>query len=231
MISIILVDDHVLYREGVRSVITKLSCYQTRVIGEAGSALEFFSLLSAGKIPDLVMLDIMLPDLSGVEIARRLKTEYPEIKIVMLSSEVTEELVTELLDIGVDGYLNKLARVENIQTALCTVIGGNQYYGRSVAKMMYDIYVSKQHVPKPPVKKGVFSKKSQNGSPKPIFTEREIEMINLLCDGKSIKEIADHHNISARTVEKHKSNILEKLGFSNLIGLVKYAIKEGIVEL
>ncbi len=137
MINVILVDDHILYREGLRSAMHKLP---VRIIGEAGSGAEFFMLLESGKVPELVMLDIVLPDISGVEIARRLKAEYPGIKILMLSSEVSEKLSTELLDIGVDGYLGKVARKEDIAMAISTVIGGSQYFGRSIAKMMYDIY-------------------------------------------------------------------------------------------
>lgn len=231
MLSVILIDDHVLYREGVRSAINKLSCSPIQIVGEAGSATEFFLLLENKTVPDLVLLDIMLPDLSGVEIARRLKAEYPEMKIIMLSSEVTEELVTDLLEIGVDGYLNKLARIDNIQTAICTVIGGNQYYGRSVAKMMYDIYVSRQYEKNATSKKGLFAGKSQMAQAESILSEREIEIISLFCDGKTAKEIADNLNISTRTVEKHKSNIMSKLGFSSYMDLVKYAIREGIIEI
>ncbi|HHT22518.1 MAG TPA: response regulator transcription factor [Bacteroidales bacterium] len=234
MISVIIVDDHAMYREGIRATMSKTACCPVKIIGEAGSAAEFFLLLSEGNIPELVVLDIMLPDLSGVEIARRLKSEYPEIKIIMLSSEVSEELITELLEIGVDGYLNKLARKEDIQAAFCTVIGGSQYFGRNVAKMMYDIYLNKQNKNTTPKKKSIFIGKKQKPSSEqthPILSEREQEIMRLLCDAKSVKEIAEQLCISTRTVETHKSNILHKLGFSNVVDLVKYGIKEGIVVL
>lgn len=232
MLKVIIVDDHALYREGVRSAISKLSCSHAEVIGEAGSGTEFFMLLDEGYIPDLVILDIMLPDMSGVEIAKTLKNENPDLKVIMLSSNVSEELITELLEIGVDGYLNKYAKIENIRTAICTILGGNQYFGRSVAKMMYDIYLGKQYA------HSVSSRKTNSqhqNYPKSqaadVFTEREKEIISLLCDGKPTKDIAEKLHISTRTVESHKSNILNKLGFTNIIELVKYAIKEGIVEL
>lgn len=233
MIKVIIVDDHALYRIGVSQAISKVSCFDIEVIGEAGSSTEFFTLITGGEIPDLVMLDIVLPDISGVEIARQLKKEHPDVKIIMLSSEVTEELITELLEIGVDGYLNKLARREDLQTALCTVIGGSQYFGRSVAKMMYEIYLGQQHGKNVENNNNSLLRKpiKENPSSESVLTTREIEVIRLLCDGEPVKIIADKLNISMRTVETHKSNILSKLGFSHFTDLIKYAIKEGIVTL
>ncbi len=233
MTTIISVDDHIMYREGIRAVISRSTCFPMQLIGEAGSASEFFALLSKGLIPDLVLLDIFLPDESGIEIARRLKADYPEVKIIMLSSQVSEELIAEILKIGVDGYMNKLARKEDIQNAICTVIGGSQYYGRSVSKLMHDIYLAKQHA------KDTTSEKSQRTvktaepchSCDSILTEREKEIISLLCEGITGKEIADKLGVSCRTIELSKSAILNKLGFSNSIDLVKYAIKEVILTL
>lgn len=234
MVKIFLVDDHALYRDGIRAALSKLTCFQTKIIGEAGSATEFFLSISAGKVPDLLLLDIMLPDLSGVEIARRMKKDYPDVKIIMLSSEVSEELITELIDIGVEGYLNKLARKEDIHAALCAVVGGSQYFGSNVAKMMYNIYLNQQFAKNTTQNKASLTAENQdenNTSDSITFTERELEIMRQLCDGKLIKEIAEELNISTRTVETHKNNILKKLGFSNLIDLVKYAIKEGITTL
>lgn len=229
MVKIILVDDHALYREGVRFSLQKIDNLPVNIIGEASSGAEFFIMLAAGKVPDMVLLDIMLPDTSGVEIARRLKKEHPEVKIIMLSAEVSEELISELLNIDVEGYLSKMASKTDIQTALRTVIGGCRYYGRSVAKMMYDIYLAQQKENKQPKSKSdkTLSKdKSSNH-----LTNREKEIIRLLCDGLQTKEVADKLNVSPRTVETHKNKILLKLGFSRATDLVKYAIRAGLVEL
>lgn len=229
MINIILVDDHALYREGVRFSLQKMDNLPINIIGEAASGKEFFLMLAAGKVPDMVLLDIMLPDTSGVEIARRLKKEYPDVMIIMLSAEVSEELISELLNINVEGYLSKMAHRADIQTAIRTVIGGCRYYGRSVAKMMYDIYLAQQEG-----YKQLNSKKNKTSSiGKSInqLTKREKEIICLLCDGLQTKEVADKLNVSPRTVETHKNKILLKLGFSRVTDLVKYAIKKGLVEL
>lgn len=232
MVKIILVDDHALFRDGVYSSLQKTDNLPVDIIGEAGSGAEFFMLLSPDNLPDLVLLDIVLPDMSGVEIARRLKKEYPGVKIIMLSAEVSEELITELLDIGVEGYLSKMARKEDIQTALRTVIGGCQYFGRSVAKMMYDIYLAQQQERKAPMSKSAVTEKDILSKEQPAFlTDREKKIVRLLCDGLQIKEVAKELNISPRTVETHKSKILLKLGFSRTTDLVKFAIKEGLAEL
>lgn len=232
MVKIILVDDHALFRDGLNSSLQKMENLPVDIIGEAGSGAEFFMLLSPDNLPDLVLLDIVLPDMSGVEIARRLKKEYPDVKIIMLSAEVSEELITELLDVGVEGYLSKMARKEDIQTALRTVIGGCQYFGRSVAKMMYDIYLAQQQGKKAPIRKSAAKEKDSLSKEEATFlTDREKEIIRLLCNGLQIKEVAEELNISPRTVETHKSKILLKLGFSRITDLVKFAIKEGLAEL
>ncbi len=220
-LNIILVDDHELYRVGIRTAITGTSGFKVNIQAEAESGADFFALLAAQPLPQMVLLDIILPDVSGVEIARRLKEEHPAIKIIMLSSEVSEELITELLDIGVDGYLCKLAKSKDIQRAIATVAGGMSYYGRSVARLMFDIYMKQRHG-----EHGAKKKKM----PKTKLTDKEKEVIKLLSDGLTIKEVADRLRISPRTVNSYKSTILTKLGFSHTVDLIKYAVKEGLAE-
>jgi DNA-binding NarL/FixJ family response regulator len=217
---IILVDDHALYRLGLRTAITAMEARLT-IIGECDSGKELSMLLQQNKIPDLVILDIRLPDESGITIARQLKKDYPQIKIIMLSSEVSSETVSELLEINVEGYLSKLAQMTDIEKAIRTVISENHYYGQSIAKIMYDVYL---------VKTGITPGKKLFTSKKEIaLTAREIEIIKYLCDGFSAKEIGDKLNVSYRTIETHRNNILQKLGFNNTAELIKYAVKQGIV--
>jgi DNA-binding NarL/FixJ family response regulator len=139
---IVLVDDHALYRLGLRTTISEIDASLT-IIGECGSSSEFTLMLQQKSIPDLVILDIRLPDESGISIARRLKTEFPQIKIIMLSSEVSEETVSELLEIDVEGYLSKMAQMADVEKAIRTVISGSNYYGQSVAKIMYNVFSGK----------------------------------------------------------------------------------------
>ena len=218
---IILVDDHALYRVGLRTTIATMDA-QLTIIGECGSGSEFTMLLQQNIIPDLVILDIRMPDESGIEIARRLKKEHPQIKIIMLSSEVSSETLSELLEIEVDGYLSKMAQMTDIEKAIRTVISGSHYYGQSVAKIMYDVYLAKTGIT--PIKK-LFSTKNEQA-----LTPREIEIIQYLCDGKSAKEVADKLSLSFRTIETHRNNILRKLGFNNTAEMIKFAVKQGIVE-
>ncbi|MDY0102294.1 MAG: response regulator transcription factor [Lentimicrobium sp.] len=218
---IILVDDHAMYRIGLRTTIAAMGEHLT-IIGECDSGNQFALLLQQNKIPDLVILDIHLPDESGIAIARRLKNEYPQIKIIMLSSEVSAETVSELLEIEAEGYLSKMAQMSDIENAIRTVISGSHYYGQSVAKIMYDVYLSKTGITP---RKKLFSTKNEQS-----LTPREIEIIQHLCNGYSAKEVGDKLNVSFRTIETHRNNILRKLGFSNTAELIKYAVKHGIVE-
>ena len=218
---IVLVDDHALYRIGLRSTITAMDA-QLNIIGECGSSSEFTLMLQQKSLPELVILDICLPDESGIAIAHRLKNEYPQIKIIMLSSEVSAETVSELLEIDVEGYLSKMAQMTDIENAIRTVISGNHYYGQSVAKILYEVYLEK---------KGITPRKRLFASEKEaVLTPREIEIIQHLCDGHSAKEVGDKLNVSHRTIETHRNNILRKLGFNNTAELIKYAVKQGIVE-
>ena len=220
-IRIILVDDHELYRIGLRTTIAAMDA-PLSIIGECASGKEFALLLQKNSIPDLVILDIRLPDESGIDIARRLKNEYPQIKIIMLSSEVSAETVSELLEIGAEGYLSKMAQMTDVGKAIRTVISGNNYYGQSVAKIMYDVYLAKTAITP---KKKLFSTKKEQA-----LTPREIEIIQHLCNGHSAKEVGDKLNLSFRTIETHRNNIMRKLGFNNTAELIKYAVKHGMVE-
>lgn len=221
--TIILVDDHALYREGVRKVLEE-SKLSLSVIAECANARELFDALENGNAPDLILLDIILPDMSGIEIASHLKTNYPRIKIIMLSSEVSPDFVEELLAIDVEGYLSKLARKEDLEKAIRGVINGDHFYGESVAKIIHDVSLAK---------KAEFQshRRFRGSREKEILTAREEEIVSLLCEGLQAKEVADKLGVSPRTVETHKANILKKLGFNNMIELVRYAFKKGIVEL
>lgn len=232
-LRIALVDDHELFRLGIRTTLRESDTLTLHVAYEAESGAAFFALLEKETPPDIVLLDIMLPDISGVEIARRLKKNYPAVKIIILSSEVSEELITELLDIGVDGYMSKLGRQEDLLRAIGTVYQGNPYYGHSVSKMMYDIYLQQRYMPEKPKQKTRFFHRN-NQSSKALnspLSEKEITVLTLLGDGLSIKEIAAEMNVSPRTIDTHKSTILNKLGFTRSVDLIKYAIREGIVKL
>ncbi len=216
-IKIIIVDDHALYRLGERTVITE-KVPNAKILKECGSGMELFDYLKEGEQPNLVLLDIVMPEMNGVLVAKKLRNEYPDIKIMMLSSEVEPEIIYKILEIGVEGYLSKLAVKDDLALAIQNVIVGNHFYGQDISQIMYDTYIAKQNNPK-------------DDAEKMDFTDRESEIIELLCEGLSVKEIATKLNISKRTVDNHKAKIMKKLGFHSIIELVRYAIKEGIVIL
>lgn len=221
--NIILVDDHALYRLGVKTVISE-KLPEASIIGEYGSGKELFVHLDNGVIPEVIILDIIMPEMTGLEISKILKKTYPEIKIIILSSEADAETIQELLDINVNGYLSKLVVKEDLANAVRAVMEGNHFYGQDIAKILYDIYVAKK------MKKSKINIFFKAGK-KVALTEREKEIIRLFCEGIGAKDIALLLKLSIRTVNNHKFKIMQKLGFNNNIDLVKYAIKEKIISL
>lgn len=221
--NIILVDDHALYRLGVKTVISE-KLPEASIIGEYGSGKELFVHLDNGVIPEVIILDIIMPEMTGLEISKILKKTYPEIKIIILSSEADAETIQELLDINVDGYLSKLVVKEDLANAVKAVMEGNHFYGQDIAKILYDIYVAKKMKKS---KINIFFKAGKEVA----LTEREKEIIRLFCEGIGAKDIAQLLKLSIRTVNNHKFKVMQKLGFNNNIDLVKYAIKENIISL
>ncbi len=223
-IKVIIVDDHALYRLGERAVITE-KLPQVSILAEYGSGQELLVHLSKGIMPDIILLDIVMPGISGIETAQQIRVKYPDIKIIMLSSEVAPEMINTLIDIGVNGYLSKLAVKDDLTNAILTVCDDNLFYGQDVSRIIYDMYIAKS-VNKPSKPALTPTKNEDN-----LLTTKEEEVIRLLCDGLPVKAIADKLSVSNRTVETHKHNIMQKLGFHSTIELTKYAIAEGIIVL
>lgn len=220
--NIIIVDDHDLYRLGLRSIIEK-NIPEISIIAEYSSGKELLHHLENKTIPQLVMLDILMPGISGVELAEIIRKKYPEIKILVVSSEVSVKVIGELLDIGVEGYLSKLTTKKYLVSALNVLLEGEKFYGQEITKILYNVYVSKQNSQT----KGWFKADKKEVK----LTAQEKKIIELLCDGLSSKKIAEELFISPRTVDNHKTRIMQKLNFHSTVELVKYAIKEGIIVL
>lgn len=214
MTNTILVEDHALFRLGVKSAIMNEHA-DICIVGEADSGTALFELLET-TIPDLILLDILLPDISGIDIARRIKREYPGIKILAISAENTAVAVQDMLDIGVEGFISKRQGVaEEIVQAIRTIMNGYEYFGSDICSIIYKIYVSKKRTAE------ITSE----------FTAREREIIELCRDGLLGKQIADRLCISPRTVDNHKNNIFRKLGINNTMEMVQYALKNGIIRM
>jgi len=214
MISVIIVDDCELFRLGVR---TALADYHRDIciVGEVETGEELFDLLPA-RAADLVLLDIILPDMSGIDITRRLKKEYPDLKILAISSENTTSVTASLLEADVDGFISKRMGGANVLVdAIRSVMSGFEYFGKDISDVIYRIYVSK----------------TKSAGVTANFTEQEKKIIELCRDGLPAKLIADRLNISPRTVDNHKNNIFRKLGINSTGEMVQYALKNGIIRI
>jgi len=213
MIRIIIVDDHKLFRMTLRMALT--DCHGICVCGDVDSGAALFALLE--KTPcDLVLLDVNLPDMSGIEIACCLRREKPDIKILVISCESNCETVYSLIELGVEGFISKQAGdVNEIVKAVTSIMDGYEYYGNDISTIIYQVYVSKK------------------GTAKIVreFTTREKDIIELCSKGLLAKEIANRLNISVSTVQNHKFNIFRKLNINNTVEMVQYAVKHKIIRL
>jgi DNA-binding NarL/FixJ family response regulator len=185
------------------------------ITGEADCGKALFAMLPATPV-DVVLLDINLPDMGGADIARRLRRDYPNIKILAVSGENASATVQSMLEAGIDGFVSKQkSNINELVEAIRTVMNGLEYFGRDVAAIIFDVYVAKK-------KTSIVSGE---------FTDREREIIHLCRDGLMCKEIADRLNISAHTVNNHKRHIFQKLGINNTMEMVQYALKNGIINI
>jgi DNA-binding NarL/FixJ family response regulator len=212
MIHVIIVDDHRLFRMGLKSTI-KSDHPDICVTGDADSGEALF-VLPALAAADLVLLDIKLPGMGGAEVARRLRREYPNIKILAISGEDDAETIQTMLEAGIHGFISKQhGDPDELADAIRAVMSGLEYFGRDISKIIIDVYVAK--------------KKTTTVTPE--FTDREREIINLCREGLIGKEIAERLGISITTVNTHKGRIFQKLGINNTMEMVQYAMKKGII--
>jgi DNA-binding NarL/FixJ family response regulator len=182
----------------------RYACSDITVEGEADCGKALFA-LPALDTADLVLLDINLPDIAGAEIARRLRSERPALKILAISAENDNETVHAMIEAGIDGFISKQrADADELAEAIRSVANGQEYFGRDIAAIIYDVYVAKK----------------KTTAITPEFTERERDVILLCRDGLLYKEIADRLGISIHTVNSHKKHIYEKLGINNTMELV-----------
>lgn len=210
--KIMLVDDHTLFRNGLRILLNNLNEY--KVTAEAANGREFIDLLES-HVPDLVLLDIDMPVMDGIEAARLALEKLPDLKIITLSMYGEEDYYYKMVDAGVKGFLLKNSDINEVKAALQAVLEGGTYFSSELLKNLVNSLRSK----------------SQHHEKQNVLSERETEILILICQGFSNQEIADQLFISKRTVDKHRSNILEKSESKNTAQLVMYAIKNQLVEI
>ncbi len=211
---LLLVDDHAVVRTGLRMLIEGEN--DIEIIGEAENASEAINQISRLK-PDVVLMDIGLPDMSGIEATRKIKQLAPHTAVVALTIHEDEEYFFKMLDAGASGYVPKRAAPEELLSAIRVSAQGEVYLYPSLAKLLVKDYLAQEMLPK--------NQASLTG-----LTPRENEVLTLLADGASNAEIADQLSISPKTVARHRENIMGKLNLHSRAELVKYAIRKGIIQ-
>ncbi len=200
-----LADDHVMFRQGIKQIIREIDGYE--IIGEAGDGLELLQLLRR-LVPELIILDISMPNLRGLEAAREIKRIYPNLKILLLTMHKRKEFVRQGLSHGVDGFLLKEDADIELIRAIRTIERGEKYFSPLLSAILADLAVEKER-------------------PSSLLSIREKEVLKLLAEGKSNQAIADLLHISRFTVRRHRSNTMKKLGLKSLAQLLKYALSRG----
>jgi len=201
-------------REGLRSLLEKQPGME--VIAEAENGRTTVQLSHKFK-PDVVLMDIIMPDLNGIEATRQILAESPGIKVIALSMRSDRKFVTEMLSAGASGYLLKDSAFEELGKALRTVINNQIYLSPKIASL-----VVKDYLPNTITK---------DYSAPPVLTRREREVLTLLAEGKSTKQIASSLYVSVKTIETHRKKIMDKLGVNSIAELTKYAVREGLTSL
>ena len=211
-ISILLAEDHVLVRAGIRALLQSLS--YTEVVAEAGDGQEALDLITQLQ-PNIVLMDISMPKLNGLEVTRRMVKQFPDVRIIMLSMHMNEEYVLQALNAGAAGYLLKDSSIAELELAIRSVSEGETYLSPPVSRHIAD-YVRR-----------VGSQTSMLER----LTPRQREILQLIAEGQTVKEIAGRLNISAKTVETHRARLMKRLDIYDVPGLVHYAIRMGLVTL
>ena len=202
--TIVLADDHVLFRQGVKKIIEEVDGLQ--VVGEANDGLELLNLLKT-QTPALVILDISMPNLRGLEAAREIRGLYPQVKVLLLTMHKKKDFLQQGLEAGVDGFLVKEDADADLLQAVQTIRSGGKFFSPLLSTRLADLA-------------------SHQGRIDPL-SKREKEVAKLLAEGKTSKEVADLLYISIYTVRRHRDNIMRKLDLKGLADLVRYAMEQG----
>jgi DNA-binding NarL/FixJ family response regulator len=217
-IKVLLADDHLLVRAGIKSLLQGIS--NVEVVGEADNGRETLRMVEECK-PDLVLLDIAMSELNGLEVTERVSKDHPDVLIVILSMHMNEEYVLQALRTGAAGYLLKDSAPTELEIAINAVMRGERYLSPAISKNLVDDYLRRINGDyKKPDKESVFE----------LLTPRQREILQLIAEGNSTKEIAEKLHVSVKTVETHRAQLMERLDIRDVAGLVRYAIRTGLIE-
>ena len=211
--KVLIVDDHKIMREGLRSLLETQP--DIEVVAEAESAREALKLVEE-ITPDLVIMDVVMPSLNGIEATRRILSKVPTIKVIALSMYSDKRFVMEMLRAGASGYLLKDCAFEELDEAIRTVMDDRTYITPRIVDIIVKDYFSQVEKPA--------------SSALSALTSRQYEVLQLLAEGKTTREIAGQMSLSVKTIESHRQQIISKLNIKSIAGLTKYAIREGLIS-
>lgn len=217
-IRVLIVDDHRLLRDGLASGLNQAE--DIEVVGSVASGEEAISIFPGIK-PDVILMDIMMGGMTGIEATRWIKEQDSSVRVILISSEIRKELVTAGIQCGIDGYLPKDVDLAVLGEAIRTVRNGGRYFNEAITNLVFEDFYQK---------KKLTNTQGKVTLPNDL-TKREQEVLALVASGKSNQEVADDLFISIKTVDTHKNHILDKLGLKNTAELVKYAIKNKLIAL
>lgn len=213
-IRLLIADDHKLFRDGLRSMLVGHKGIE--IIAEASDGIAVTKL--AGELhPDIILMDVSMPELNGIEAARKISGEHPTIKIIMLSMHSDRRYITEALRAGARGYLLKDSALDEVLAAIRDCSSGKIYLSSRIADIVINDYINLA--------------RNTEASAFAILSAREREVLQLLAEGKSTKEIASQLKVSAKTIESHRKQVMDKLNLHSVAELTKYAIREGLTQL
>lgn len=213
-ICLLLVDDHEVVRSGLRMLLEDQE--DLKIVGEASSGKQALGLVESLK-PDVVIMDITLPDISGIDATRQIKKLFPEVAVVALTIHEDQQYFFEMLQAGASGYVPKRAAPDDLITAIRAAYRGETYIYPSLAKLLVSDFLARGGEED--------AKETISG-----LTPREQEVLALLADGRTNDEIAELLTISSHTVARHRENLMGKLGLHSRSELVKYAIRKGLIK-
>ncbi|GAA4425137.1 two-component system response regulator DegU [Pontibacter saemangeumensis] len=219
MIKLVLTDDHKLFREGIKALLTEDETIE--IAGEAGSGNELLTLLAT--VPaDMVLLDISMPEMDGLETIKLLRQQHPSVKVMVLSMLDNEWYVQQMLEVGAAGYLLKNISKEELRAAINMVASGMQY----ISPNLTIDFLRKSNAPAP----AFTLDQDNNKKPHKELSKREMEVLNLISEGFTNAEISERLFTSKRTIETHRQNLLEKTQTKNTAALIKFAVLNGIIS-
>jgi len=210
-VRLLLADDHTLFREGVRSLLSRIP--DIAVVAETGDGREALELIERHR-PDVALLDITMPGLNGLEVASRVTRVSPRTRVLILSMHANEAYVAQALRAGIAGYLLKDAAATELAAALNAVVRGETFLSPSISRQVVD---------------GFLGRVQPEADPLAGLTSRQREILQLIAEGKSTKEIASALDIGIKTVETHRAKLMERLNIHDIAGLVRFAIRSGMI--